>query len=100
MNDPLLPAFVPALIAVASVGYVGDMLVLADSAGGRIALRDRAEDGADRASTKRLAALPKPPMAGDALFGLIFFDETDRDRRLCLHPYSLVTPDEIVRLQY
>ena len=42
--------------------------------------------------------LPGEIPAGSALFGLMFYDE--RDRSICLHPYSVVTPDEIVRLQY
>ena len=35
---------------------------------------------------------------GTALFGLIFYDA--QDHRICMHPYSIVTPDEIIRLQY
>lgn len=98
LSDPLLPSYVPALIAVGAVGRVGDAFVLTDRTGGRIALRDRREDGAERASTRRLSALPKPPAEGDALFGLLFYDEGEQ--RICLHPYSLVTADEVVRLQY
>lgn len=98
LSDPLLPDFVPVLIAVGSVGRVGETLVLADGADERIALRDRRDDGADRASVRRLAALPRAPETGDALFGLVFYDGLNR--QLCLQPYSLVTPDEIVRLQY
>ena len=98
LSEPLLPGCVPALLRVGAVGYAGRTLVLADDEGGRIALRDRREDGAERASVFRLTALPKPPEAGDALFGLIFYDEADR--RYCLHPYSVVRADEIVRLQF
>lgn len=98
LSEPLSPGYVPALVRVGTLGNVGRTLVLEDGEGGRVALRDRRADGAERASVCRLTALPRPPEAGDALFGLIFYDETDR--RYCLHPYSLVRADEIVRLQF
>ena len=98
LGGPLLPAYVPALVRAGAVGYAGRTLVLADGEGGRIALRDRREDGAERASVCRLTALPRPPEEGDAVFGLIFYDEADR--RYCLHPYSVVRADGIVRLQF
>lgn len=72
--------------------------MLEDPKGGRILLRDRPEDGPDHASVGRLFALPEEIPAGSALFGLMFYD--GRDRSLCLHPYSLVTPSRILRLQY
>ena len=71
---------------------------LEDPAGDRIVLRDRPEDGPSHASTGRLAFLPEEVPAGSALFGLMFYD--GRDKALCLHPYSVITPDEILRLQY
>ena len=98
LREPLLPGYVPALIAVGSVGRVRNVLVLRDAAGGSIRLCDRREDGAARASTLRLAALPKPPAKGDALFGMIYYDEGEEE--LCLQPYSLVTAENVVRLQF
>ena len=61
-------------------------------------IRDRPEDGPDHACTHRLGMLPRAISAGSALFGLMFYD--GRDKALCLHPYSVVTPKRIVRLQY
>lgn len=98
LKDPLSPPIVPVLVVVGSVGIIADMPVLADRAGVRIVLRDRAEDGPERASTGRLFSLPTAPAEGDALFGLIFYDESAR--QLCMHPYSLVTAEDIFRLQY
>ena len=98
ISEPLLPDFSPALVRVGAVGFADGALVLADGEGGRIALRDRREDGADHASVFRLTALSGPPEEGDALFGLIFYDESDG--RYCLHPYGLVRADGIVRLQF
>ncbi len=96
MKNTLLPKYIPALLPVGQIGTVGDDLVLEDPAGNRILLRDRCEDGADHASTDRLASVSLPE--GSALFGLVFYDETDR--RICLHPYSAATPEQIVRFNY
>lgn len=98
IKNTLAPKFLAVLLPVGHIGKVGDEFVLEDPAGDRIALRDRAEDGADHACTHRLGMLPREIPAGSALFGLMFYD--GRDRALCLHPYSVVQPDEILRLQY
>jgi len=96
MKNTLLPKYIPALLPVGRIGAVGDRLALEDPSGNRILLRDRREDGADHASTDRLSVLTLPE--GSALFGLVFYDEADR--RICLHPYSAATPEQIIRLQY
>lgn len=98
MKNTLLPKFIPALIPVGKIGTVGDSTVLEDPAGSRIVLRDRKEDGADHASAHRLKELPLVLPSGSTLFGLVFYDAADH--RICLHPYSIVTPDRIIRLQY
>ena len=98
MKNTLLPKFIPALLPVGQIGSIGESLVLEDPAGNRIVLRDRREDGADHASVHRLKALPVALRAGSAVFGLVFYDAADR--RICLHPYSIVTPDRVIRLQY
>ena len=97
-KNTLLPKYAPMLLPIGRVGTVEDTFVLEDPKGNRIVLRDRMEDGADHASTARLAMLPGKIPSGSALFGLMFYDETDRT--VCLHPYSLVTPEHIIRLQY
>ncbi len=96
MKNTLLPKYIPALLPVGQIGTVGDNFVLEDPAGNRILLRDRREDGADHASVDRLTSVSLPK--DSALFGLVFYDETDR--RICLHPYSAATPEQIVRLNY
>ena len=98
MKNTLLPKFVPVLLPVGQVGAIDGSLVLEDPAGGRIVLRDRAEDGADHASSVRVTAVPGGLHRGDALFGLLFYDKADRS--LCLHPYSAVTRTQIIRLEY
>ncbi|MCI9155318.1 MAG: SWIM zinc finger family protein [Lawsonibacter sp.] len=98
LKNTLLPKFLAVLVPVGRLGKVGDAFVLEDPFGDRIVLRDREEDGADHASTGRLALLPGEIPTGSALFGLMYYCEEDRS--ICLHPYSVVTPDRIIRLQY
>lgn len=98
IKNALAPKFQAVLLPAKQVGRVGEALVLEDPAGGRIVLRDRPEDGPDHASAERLTMLPAPVRTGDAVFGLMFYDQ--RDRSICLHPYSIVTPSRILRLHY
>lgn len=98
MKNTMLPKYIPALLPVGQIGRAGDALVLEDPTGERIVLRDRREDGEDHAAVSRLEACPVAIPAGSAVFGLVFYDAADR--RICLHPYSIVTADAIIRLQY
>ena len=95
-KNTLLPKFLAVLVPAGRLGRIGEELVLEDPAGERIRLRDRREDGPDHACTARLPAVEVP--TGSALFGLMFYDEGDRT--ICLHPYSVVTPAQIIRLLY
>lgn len=98
IKNTLASKYLAVLVPVGKLGRVGEDLVLEDPTGDRIVLRDRPEDGTDHACTARLVMLPGEVPAGSALFGLMFCDEGDRS--LCLHPYSVVTPDRIIRLLY
>lgn len=98
IKNTLAPKFRAVLVPLVRLGTVGQEFVMEDGAGNRLVLRDRPEEGEDHASTARLSRLPGEIPEGSALFGLMFYD--DRDRRICLHPYSLVTPERIVRLQF
>lgn len=98
IKNTLAPKFLAVLLPIGRVGRAGDRFVLEDAEGGRIVLRDRPQDGEGHACVERLAMLPRAIPAGSALFGLMFYD--GRDKSLCLHPYSVVAPDGVVRLQY
>jgi hypothetical protein len=98
IKNTLAPKFLAVLVPVGALGKVGEDFVLEDSAGDRIVLRNRPEDGPDHASTARLAMLPEALPAGSVLFGLMFYHQGDRS--LCLHPYSVVTPEKVIRLLY
>lgn len=102
IKNTLLPNYAPVLLPFARIGQINQQFVLEDATGSRILLRDRPEDGDSHACTGRLASLPQENLQenrnGSALFGLMFYD--DHDRRICLHPYSLVTPAQIIRLLY
>lgn len=98
MKNTLLPKFMPAIVPIGTIGKINDTVAIEDNSGTRLELRDRREDGAEHQSVSRMLAIPTTPNTGDALFGLVFYDELDR--HICLHPYSLITADEIIRLQY
>lgn len=98
MKNTLLPKFIPAMIPIGKIGMVKSSVVLEDPTGNRIVLRDRKEDGADHTSVRHILTLPEEIKIGTALFGLVFYDA--QDHRICVHPYSIVTPDAIIRLQY
>ena len=98
IKNTLAPKFLAVLLPIGRLGKVGADFVLEDPAGERICLRDRPGDGADHACVDRLGTLPRRIPAGSALFGLMFYD--GRDRTLCVHPCSVVTPDDVIRLQY
>lgn len=72
--------------------------VLEDREGNRIELRDRKGAGWEPC-TELLDAVPEPGIfKGQAMFGMLYYDE--RDRKICMHPRSIVTEDRIVRLLY
>lgn len=98
IKNTMAPKFLAVLVPVGRLGRIGTEFLLEDPKGDRIVLRDRPEDGTDHACVERLGMLPWEIPAGSALFGLMFYD--GRDQTLCLHPYSVVTPKQIVRLQY
>ena len=61
-----------------------------------IELKDRP---GDRPSVCRLDILPDRQMAGNqVMFGVLWYDRSRH--RICLHPYSIITAKEVVRLLY
>ena len=98
LKEPLLPDFCPALVRIGALGTVDGTPVLSDGSGARIELADRHGEDAEHAAVRRLAALPVKAEEGDALFGLLFYD--DARRRFCMQPCSLVTAEDVFRLQY
>lgn len=98
MKNTLMPKYIPALLSVGRFGKIGDVSVLEDPAGNRILLRDRREEGKDHSTVARLACLSMLEQEKSVVFGLVFYDESDR--RICFHPFSLVTPEQIIRLQF
>ena len=98
LAEPLLPLRVPTLTLVGAIGFADGIPVLSDQAGDRVPLRDRTRDGAGAGTVRRLLSLPNPPAEGDALFGVMFFDESDR--RFCLQPHSVLTAQGLTRLKF
>ncbi|MCD7993717.1 MAG: SWIM zinc finger family protein [Clostridia bacterium] len=64
--------------------------------GSTIELKDRP---GDMPSVSRLDILPDRQMAEhQVMFGVLWYDR--RRQRICLHPYSIITEQEVVRLLY
>ena len=96
MKNTMSPKFMPALVSAASLEQSSEGPVLTDPEGSRILLRDRKQEGADHGGVEPLKRLPREIAPGSVVFGLLFYDAADK--RICLHPYSVVLPDAIVRL--
>ena len=91
--------YAAALLAFQTIGRVGEQLVLQMEDGLSITLRDRREDGEDHASVGKLTYLAGMDQGQErVIFGLIYYDRAEAS--LCLHPYSLITKEQIIRLQY
>lgn len=99
IKNTMAEKYVPVLLAFDVIGKVDDQFVLQMENGERIVLRDRAEDGDDHRSVYKLDWLVSSKwQRGQVLFGLMYYDR--QDSSLCLHPYSLVTTEHVIRLQY
>lgn len=99
IKNTMSEKYVPVLLAFDTIGKVDDQFVVQMANGERIVLRDRAADGSDHNSVYKLDWLVSSKWRqGQVMFGLMYYD--GQDASLCLHPYSLVTTEQIIRLQY
>jgi len=98
IKNAMSPKYVPCLIGVEKLGRINGSLLIEDSAGQRMVLRDRKDKGEGHLTAERIKNLPKADMDIKAVFGLVFYDETDRT--ICMQPFSIVTSGEIIRLLY
>lgn len=101
IKNTLSDDFCGMLITFSQIGRAGEdgeCVVMEDAAGGRIELRDRTCRGWEPC-VQQLGLLPdRTLLKNQVMFGLLYYDETDR--KICLHPRSIVTEKEIVRLMY
>lgn len=101
IKNTLSDDFCGMLIAFSRIGRTGEdgrCVVMEDAGGGRIELRDRTCGGWEPC-VQQLSLLPdRTLLENQVMFGLLYYDETDR--KICLHPRSIVTEKEIVRLMY
>lgn len=99
IKNTLSEKYLGVTLAFHKLGKIGDELALQSQDGQCIILRDRAGDGPSHSSTLKLEWLPNEQWKeNQVIFGLLYYDPADA--RICLHPYSLITDDQIVRLQY
>ncbi len=96
IKNPLEDDFAALMVSFHRIGKVGGDTVLEDNTGATIMLANRpgAED-----TVQRISMLPDSGMLeNQVLFGAFFYDETTR--RVSLQPYSIITSDAVLRLQY
>ena len=99
IKNTMSEKYIAVALAFDTIGKVGEQLVLQMADGARIVLGDRKADGKDHASTEKLEYFAGTTWGQkQVLFGLMYYDQADTS--LCLHPYSLITKEQIIRLQY
>ncbi len=96
IKNPLEDDFAALMVSFRRIGKIGNDTVLEDNTGATIMLANRpgVED-----TVQRISMLPDNAMLeNQVLFGAFFYDETTR--RVALQPYSIITDNAILRLQY
>lgn len=98
IKNPLDPQEAAVMAAYRKIGRIrsgeNTEYVLEDPKGQRILLRDQRE--AEK-TTEMLARLWAPELIQDqVLFGKMFYDQ--KDHRICMQPFSIITGQAIVRL--
>ncbi len=97
-KNTLMPKTYPALLCAGAVGTVDGRWVLEDPAGNRICLGNASGEHPDAHTLHRMAALPVAVAPGDALFGLLYYQEAGN--QICFQPMSVVTAQQVIRLLY
>ena len=99
IKNTLSEKYVAVAIKYKSIGKIENETVLCDETGEKIILRDRKEDGKEHFSVDKLNYIPDNNLfKNQVLFGLMFYDSTDS--KICMHPYSIISNKQIIRLQY
>lgn len=95
----LAKKYVAVLLKYEKLALVNDELVLFDHKQNNIILRNKLDDDSSHYSIGRLLSIVNSQLCvNQVMFGLIFYDENVN--RLYLHPYSIITNNQIIRLQY
>lgn len=98
-KNTLSEKYIATALSFDQIGRIGNEMVLQNEAGEHIVLRNRKTDGEDHATVEKLVWLPNDMWKHhQVLFGLLFYDAADA--RICFQPYSILTKEQIIRLQY
>ena len=99
IKNTLSEKYVAVAIKYKSIGKIENETVLCDEKGEKIILRDRKADGEEHFSVDKLNYIPNNDLfKNQVMFGLMFYDSTDS--KICMHPYSIISNKQIIRLQY
>ena len=105
LKNTLSDDFCAILLAFSRIGRIPEegkegawRYAAEDRAGNRIELRDRKGEGWEPCTAVLDVVSDPSLLQNQVLFGFLYYDEDDRS--ICLHPRSIVTEKEIVRLLY
>ena len=101
LKNLLSREFVAALVSYERIGKWGEELVLTDTQGKQILLRDCAGENKERSLDFRRSIAMLPDMGylkNGVLFGLFFYDSGER--KIYCEPLSLITRQGILRLKF
>jgi len=105
LKNTLSDDFCAVLLAFSRIGRIPEegkegawRYAAEDRAGNRIELRDRKGEGWEPCTAVLDMISDSSLLQNQVLFGFLYYDEDDRS--VCLHPRSIVTEKEIVRLLY
>lgn len=105
LKNTLSDDFCAILLAFSRIGRIPEegkegawRYAAEDRAGNRIELRDRKGEGWESCTAVLDMVSDSSLLQNQVLFGFLYYDEDDRS--ICLHPRSIVTEKEIVRLLY
>lgn len=105
LKNTLSDDFCAILLAFSRIGRIPEegkegawRYAAEDRAGNRIELRDRKGEGWEPCTAVLDVVSDPSLLQNQVLFGFLYYDEDDRS--ICLHPRSIVTEKEIMRLLY
>ncbi len=97
-KNTLFPKYVPVLLPIEQIAYIDERPILIDHVGNRLAIRQYRTSDQKYDAITSLKHFPLPIDSSCAAFGLLFYDSSDYS--ICFCPYSIVTPQQIVRLMF
>ncbi len=97
-KNTLFPKYLPILLPISQIASIEKKPILIDPVGNRLAIRQGPIGAPTYDTITSLSHFPLPIDKNCAAFGLLFYDNSDHS--ICFYPYSILTPQQIVRLMF